>query len=132
MPTYSFICDTNQKGCGHQFSLFMSMTTYTNKQKCPQCNKQKSVRRDYDIDLPTLSQNIKLNDDNITVGHLAKRNSERLSSDEKDHLTEKHNAYKYEEPTKPLPKGMNRMGSLTKKHKNDSRRNKHETTRTKT
>jgi len=111
MPEYTFVCNTDKGGCGHTFSMIMSMAEYSDKQKCPSCKKIKAVCRCLEADLPTINTSVRRSDDQVTVGELAKRNSERLSSDEKAHLTEKHNEYKYEEPTKELPDGMKRMGS---------------------
>jgi len=127
MPEYTFQCG----GCGEVFSIFALMSEYSDKQKCPSCKKTKLVSRKYDIDTVTVSGSVKKGDDEIKVGHLAKRNSEKLSDDEKRHLTEKHNAYKYEEPKTKLPKGMSRMGKkpsdrqVTKKQrKRDPKRKK--------
>jgi hypothetical protein len=44
-----------------------------------------------------------------TIGDLARRNSDKFSDDEKTHLYNKHNSYKYEESTKQLPSGMSRL-----------------------
>ena len=111
MPEYTFLCDKDNGGCGHGFSLVMPITEYSDEQECPDCRKTEAVRRCLEVDLPTLNQSVRKGDNQITVGELAKRNSERLSSDEKTHLTYEQNKYKYEEPTKELPKGMSRMGS---------------------
>jgi len=106
MPEYTFRCSA----CTHTFSIITTMVEYNDTQKCPVCKHIKSVHRDYVSDLSTINTNVKLGDDDLKLGHLAKRNSERLSNDEKAKITEKNNAYKNEESTKELPKGMSRMG----------------------
>ncbi len=121
MPEYTFKCEAD--GCGQIFPIFMSIKDYTDQQLCPKCNNL-GVRL-YVVDLPTT--NVTKGDSELKVGHLAKRNSERLSSDEKAFLTEKHNAYKYTEPTKDLPKGMTRIDkkkpkASTKQFKKDPKR----------
>lgn len=104
MPTYTFCCEA----CSLVFDTFSTYNEYTDKVECPKCHKQ-TDKRDYRTDLP--NGFVKLSDDQINLGHLASRNSERLSADEKESLKRKHNAYRYEEPTgmKELPKGMTRM-----------------------
>jgi len=126
VPEYTFHCG----GCGEVFSIFTLMSEYSDKQTCPSCKKTKQVSREYAVDVITVGGSIKKGDDKIKVGHLAKRNSERLSDDEKRHLTEKNNAYKYEEPKTDLPKGMSRMGKPSdrkvskKQNKRDPKRKK--------
>jgi len=107
MPTYTFICDKEKNGCGYIFELFMLMCDYSPIQQCPKCKRLQSVRRDFIKDTPRT--NVKLSDDEITLGHLAQRNTERLSNDEKAELNRKHNAYKTSQPKKPLPNGMSYM-----------------------
>ena len=111
MPEYTFLCDKQNNGCALEFSLVMSIAEYTDGHTCPRCKRKKPVRRCYEADLPTTNTSVRKSDSNITIGHLAKRNNERLSSDEKAHLQHEHNAYKYEEPKRELPSGMSRMGS---------------------
>lgn len=104
MPTYTFCCEQ----CSIVFDTFSTYKEYTGKAVCPQCSKETDVR-DFRTDLP--NGFVKLSDNQVKLGHLASRNSERLSADEKEALRIKHNAYKYEEPhgIKQLPKGMTRM-----------------------
>ena len=104
MPEYSFICNN----CNNTFTIYTSISKYTGECECPFCRSLK-VNRDYQEDLPRTS--VKKGSDEITVGHLAHRNTENLSSDEKSHLTYKHNKYKYDKPQKDLPDGMSRVGS---------------------
>ena len=108
MPNYTFQCDKESGGCGHQFELFMYMCDYNLNQICPQCHKSKHIIRNYQADQP--STTIKLSDDKIKLGHLAHRNSERFSDDEKAHLEYKHNKYKYEKEGGELPRGMKHLG----------------------
>ena len=104
MPTYTFCCEQ----CSVVFDTFSTYREYTGKATCPKCGITTETR-DYRTDLP--SGFVKLSDNQIKLGHLANRNTERLSADEKEALHRKHNAYKYQEPTgiKQLPKGMTRM-----------------------
>lgn len=61
-------------------------------------------------DVLTQNASVKKSDNELkTIGDLARRNSDRMSDDEKIHLYQKHNAYKFDDPTKELPKGMNRI-----------------------
>lgn len=56
----------------------------------------------------TIASSVKKSDTELkTIGDLAKRNSERMSDDQKQDLHIKHNSYKdNKEQTKELPKGM--------------------------
>jgi putative FmdB family regulatory protein len=110
MPTYTFSCLLENDGCGHTFEYFCNISDYDAVVKvltCPECDNNKLVR---DFQADSLSTNIVKSDDEIKLGHLAKRNTDRFSDDQKAELYKKHNAYKYTEPTKELPKGMRRMG----------------------
>lgn len=101
MAEYSFICAK----CDNTFSIFEHRTKYTGKAKCPKCKKI-SKQRDFSADLP-LDNIIKGDDQLKTVGDLAKRNTDRLSPDEKRHILAKRDANKIMNPN--LPKGMKRM-----------------------
>ncbi len=113
MPEYTYQCYKERGGCNNVFTAFFTITNYQDKTTCPNCNKIEFVGRDYKADLPQTSI-IKSNNE-IKVGHLAKRNTEHLSKDEKAHLYQKHNKYKYEEPKKELPTGMTRLGPPNKR-----------------
>lgn len=102
MPTYTFLCEK----CKETFDTLSSIGAYTGKAKCPHCKKV-STTRDYKTDLP--NGFVPLSDDQITVGHLAHRNGERYSDDQKEAIRRKVNAYKEGSPERELPKGMNRM-----------------------
>jgi putative FmdB family regulatory protein len=43
MPTYDYLCDTENGGCGHMFEEFQNMSDKPLK-KCPQCKKNKLKR----------------------------------------------------------------------------------------
>lgn len=61
-------------------------------------------------DVATLNASVRKADSELkTIGDLAKRNTDRMSEDQKVHLYHKHNSYKDEASTKELPKGMSRM-----------------------
>ena len=104
MPTYTFLCDPEKNGCGHTFELCMLMCDYSPTQQCPDCKSLQPVHRYYEVDMPQTS--VKLSDDEITVGHLAQRNTEKFSNDKKEALKKKHNEYKTNKPKTPLPDGM--------------------------
>lgn len=105
MPEYSFGCEK----CGCKFSVVMSIQKYTSKQKCTECGSLQTSRL-YSEDLASLATSIKKSDNELkTIGDLARRNSERMSDDQKISLYQKHNAYKEEPSKKELPKGMSRI-----------------------
>ena len=104
MPEYSYICEK----CDTTFSIISSIKDYTEKVKCLVCNNM--CCRNYAEDLANLSTSIKLaNSELKTLGHLAQRNTETMSEDQKNELYRKHNSYKEVVSEKPLPKGMNRI-----------------------
>lgn len=108
MPSYSYYCSE----CKIHFEIFSSIKDYSSDKKpiCTQCKTNKSVLRRYDIDVSSQHASVKKGDTELkTIGDLARRNSDRLSEDEKIHLYQKHNAYKFEDNTKELPTGMNRV-----------------------
>ena len=91
----------------------MTMTEYDTQKllvKCPKCNSNKVLRDLYE-DFPRVS--VRLGDKEIKLGHLAQRNTDRISKDEKTYLNYEHNKYRYEEPTKELPRGMTRTKKRT-------------------
>ena len=104
MPEYSYRCDT----CQFTFSLVCSIKEYTDFHFCETCGNKCS--RDYLEDLSTLNTSIKLGDNDLkTLGHLAQRNTDRMSEDQRNDLYRKHNSYKEEVSEKVLPKGMSRI-----------------------
>jgi len=104
MPEYSYICEN----CSTKFSLVSSIRNYCDKVKCSNCKKL--AIRDYETDLTTLNTSVRLSNSEIkTLGHLAHRNTETMSEDQRNELYRKHNAYKETSSEKPLPKGMNRV-----------------------
>lgn len=105
MPTYTFCCEK----CKRKFEVFSTIQNYKDTQPCDKCGKL--ATRSYEDDLLSINTSIKLADSEIkTLDHLAKRNSEKFSEDEKHHLYVKHNSYKEGfDSTKPLPEGMNRI-----------------------
>ena len=69
----------------------------------------------YNVDVMSQSASVKKSDSELkTIGDLARRNSERMSDDQKISLYQKHNAYKYDESTKELPTGMSRLNKPKK------------------
>lgn len=103
MPEYSYFCEK----CKQPFSVVCSISNYKEKCDCDLCGNLCS--RDYE-DLKTLNASVKLSDSEIkTVGHLAQRNTEKMSRDQRAELYVKHNEYKYDKPEQALPKGMTRI-----------------------
>lgn len=104
MPEYSYIC----AHCNNSFSLFFTIDLYEPNPRCNKCKHQ--CCRDYETDLVTLNTSVKKSDCELkTIGDLAKRNSDRMSDDQKHALYMKHNSYKDEKDLKPLPSGMSRV-----------------------
>tara|TARA_R110002074_G_scaffold390889_1_gene575171 strand:+ start:430 stop:798 length:369 start_codon:yes stop_codon:yes gene_type:complete len=82
MPTYVFKCEE----CDHHLEVEQSIKKPTpNKKRCPNCKKDKLIRL---LFAPHVYN--KPGDDNITLGLLADRNTERLTSDQKEAIDEKH------------------------------------------
>ena len=105
MPCYTYSC---QK-CSGKFEIVCSIRDYKDSVPCEICGSKKTERAYLD-DLSSLNTSVKLSDTEIkTLGHLANRNSERMSDDQKIALHQKHNSYKEDGPTKELPKGMSRI-----------------------
>lgn len=105
MPTYSYSCNK----CKSNFELFFYIKDYQDKPKCITCDSENTYRR-YADDVLTQNTSIKKSDSELkTIGDLAKRNSDKMSEDEKIHLYQKHNSYKFEDNTKELPTGMTRV-----------------------
>jgi putative FmdB family regulatory protein len=105
MPCYTYLCSK----CENKFEIVCSIREYKENVKCESCGS-KNTSRCYHDDLSTLNTSVRLSDSEIkTIGHLANRNSERMSDDQKIALYKKHNSYKDEAPKKELPSGMSRM-----------------------
>lgn len=105
MPTYTYYCNN----CKSEFELFFYMKDYVEKPACS-CCKENNTQRQYVADVITQNASVRKSDSELkTIGDLAKRNSDRMSDDQKYSLYMKHNAYKDEKDLKPLPTGMSRM-----------------------
>lgn len=105
MPTYSYSCDL----CSCNFEKFYSFNDYVESPKCESCNSKKTVRR-YIADVATISSSVKKHSSELkTIGDLAKRNTDEMSSDQKQYLYQKHNDYKEKPSVKELPSGMSRI-----------------------
>lgn len=105
MPEYTYLCNK----CEQKFSLISSISNYCDKVKCEFCGS-KNTQRSYEDDLLTINASVKKADSELkTIGDLARRNSDRMSEDQKTHLYMKHNSYKDEQDLKPLPSGMSRV-----------------------
>lgn len=111
MPEYSFICED----CGTKFSIFMSYSKYDEGRfTCSKCNSV-AVHRDHHTDLSDMVGSIRKSDSELkTVGDIADRNRDRMSNDEKEHLSRKHNGYKLDKADDPLPQGWNRVRKTKK------------------
>jgi putative FmdB family regulatory protein len=106
MPTYSYQCNK----CKKDFELFFYIKDYQNSPRCIFC-KATGTERLFTQDVVTINNSIKKSDSELkTIGDLAKRNSDRMSYDQKISLYNKHNSYKEQKISdKPLPKGMSYM-----------------------
>lgn len=110
MPTYSYVCEK----CNKLFELFFYIKDYNEHPQCIKCNSIKTCRR-YIDDIATQSTSIRKSDSELkTLGDLANRNRDRMSSDEKAVLNHKHNEYKDAKEELPLPKGMKRLKKQNK------------------
>lgn len=105
MPEYTYICND----CSTKFSIVCAIREYKESLPCIKC-KSKYTVRSYEDDLKSISGSVRLAVSELnTVGHLAHRNTETMSDDQRNELYRKHNAYKEVVPEKPLPKGMKRI-----------------------
>jgi putative FmdB family regulatory protein len=106
MPTYSYRCNK----CKKDFELFFYIKDYQNSPKCAFCQTS-GAHRLFIEDAITLNNSVKKSDTELkTIGDLAKRNSDRMSEDQKISLYNKHNSYKEQKIVdRPLPKGMSYM-----------------------
>jgi putative FmdB family regulatory protein len=105
MPSYSYQCNS----CNKKFELFFAIKDYEEKPRCEYCNNT-DTNRLYRDDVLSQVASVKKSDSELkTLGDLANRNRDRLSSDQKQELNQKHNAYKEESPKKQLPSGMTRL-----------------------
>jgi putative FmdB family regulatory protein len=103
MPTYSYFCEK----CKNTFELFFSLREYKETVKCQKCKN--TCSRHYE-DLLTINSSVKKSDTELkTIGDLANRNRDRMSEEQRQELTEKHNSYKDNDLIKELPKGMSRI-----------------------
>lgn len=104
MPEYTYKCEE----CNSTFAVVCSISEYKDHPKC--CCGSKKTTRKYAEDCLTINGSVRLGDNELkTLGDLAKRNTERMSDDEKQAIWAKNNAYKENPPDKPLPKGMSRL-----------------------
>ena len=111
MPAYSFVCEK----CSESFEIICSIKDYKDSVNCIKCKTNKHVHRLYIEDLKTLNTSVKKSDNELkTIGDLANRNRDRMSNDEINSLSKKHNEYKEEAPKKELPTGMSRLKKQTK------------------
>jgi putative FmdB family regulatory protein len=105
MPCYTYLCNS----CSKKFEIVCSIANYKEKTSCEFC-KSKNTERCYIEDLLTLNTSVRLADSELkTIGHLANRNNEKFSDDQKIALYKKHNEYKEQTSQKELPSGMTRM-----------------------
>ena len=109
MPTYVFKCEE----CDHQLEVEQSIKKPTpNKKKCPNCKKDKLIRL---LFAPHVYN--KPGDDSITLGLLADRNTERLTSDQKEAIDEKHGRKKEKKNGKQFwetsKKNMKKISEMT-------------------
>lgn len=105
MPTYSYGCEK----CNQNFELFYNIKDYQPSPLCINCGNKKTHRL-YALDVSTQFASVKKSDSELkTIGDIANRNRDKLSDDQKQALSAKHNSYKEEVSQKQLPKGMTRI-----------------------
>lgn len=110
MPIYSYLC----RRCSCNFEKFYSFKDYIESPPCDSCKSKKTERR-YIEDVGTLISTVRKSDSELkTIGDLANRNRDSLSSDRKQELEQKHNAYKDTVSHKELPTGMSRIKKTLK------------------
>lgn len=104
MPTYTFVCSN----CNQKYEMFFTISQYTENQKCKNCDTK--LERSYIDDLSQMTSSIIKTDDELkTIGDLANRNRDKMSDDHKQHLHNKHNAYKHDYNDFKLPQGMHSL-----------------------
>jgi putative FmdB family regulatory protein len=110
MPTYTYKCPS----CKKVFEILSSIKDYQDTVSCSSCDCKKASRC-LAHDVQTLNGSVKLGDNELkTLGHLAQRNTERMSEDQKQSIWTKNNSYKETPLDKPLPKGMSRVKKTPK------------------
>lgn len=87
MPQYNMQCLESEGGCGHiiEFTCLMSELEEKRPKSCPKCRKRKTLQSMF---FPPSAQVL------TTLGHYADKNADKISADEKHHLTKEHNSYK--------------------------------------
>jgi putative FmdB family regulatory protein len=113
MPTYQYEC----KNCHHEFEQYQSIHDDA-LLRCPNCDQHQLFR----VITGGIYVSVKKSDSELKLHHLADRNRDRLSNDEKKHLEIKNTP----PGCKPYPKkgeipfkndnvSDNKLASLTKK-----------------
>ena len=105
MPTYEYLCDEDDGGCGNiiEVSCLMSERENNLPKSCPKCKKRKSIRQLYGVGALHMPS---------TLGSLADKQTGKMSDDEKHHLTKKHNAYKETNNSwESTPHGIKHIGN---------------------
>lgn len=120
MPTYVFICDDEDGGCGRLFELTCLMSEIANlKPTCPLCSSKDAPRRHWQSHAVYSYASIR------TVGALAEHNTDKMSADHIHSIYKKNNAYKEERKKAPLPDGMSRATVDTRRSPDvDPKKNK--------
>ena len=87
MPTYQYICDTDDKGCGEiiETSCLFAEREANQPKQCPNCKKRKPIHQVFGTPYLSIPK---------TIGSLSDKNSSKLSSDEKHHINSKNNDYR--------------------------------------
>lgn len=105
MPTYTYYCSK----CDNRFEIFANIGNYKQCYECPKCNDISDVTRALGYDISTVHREVIANDDNITLGQLADRNTKKMSRDEKINRYYEQNKYKWEGQESNLPKGARKV-----------------------
>lgn len=87
MPTYQYLCDSDDGGCGEVTEVNCLMSEIDDKQvkSCPSCAKRKPLRRLFGCAEVHIQH---------TLGSFADKHQSHLSEDERHHIHKKNNKYR--------------------------------------
>lgn len=79
MPVYCYECES----CDIKWEIKKPSTRVNQQEICPECGYKGSVSRDY------LSEGVSVQESTKTLGSRADKNSNKISTDEKEHIKSK-------------------------------------------
>jgi len=104
VPEYSYACDS----CEHRWSVVCSMSKYTDRKKCPSCNKIKAVHRDYSADEVYGAYSYSLSEAK-TIGHYADKQTKRFGKRKVEDMIQQQKTKRVDNLSGKLPDGMKRI-----------------------